>query len=103
MRKTILGLLVIVLAFIAPTIWERIMNQAPEWAWRGVFALFIVGGTAFVLLSDPVYLRIRVPFEYPFVSTAIIATAAAVCFGGLWYLVVMPTMQARQIADTTSA
>jgi hypothetical protein len=33
LRQTILGALIVILAFLAPFVWDRLMNQAPEWAW----------------------------------------------------------------------
>jgi hypothetical protein len=91
MRYTITGLILTALAFLAPYIWERVMDVAPEMAWRIVFLVFMLGGIAVVLLSDPVFSRLSNPRAHPLTSMAIVACASACIAAAVWWTVVVRT------------
>ena len=98
MRYTLLGILGLFIAFVAPTVWERMMDAAPEPMWRIVLCLFALSAIAFVVLSDPVYLKLTKPAQHPWLSTAIVAIVSAAVAGSVWWFFVTTTTEPEQAA-----
>ena len=87
--QRIIGGIIVVLAFIAPLIAERLMSAAPTWAWRLVFFGAVVLGIAVIFLSDQVFPLLRDCKHNIAMSIIIILIAGVFTIGSFWLFLVV--------------
>jgi hypothetical protein len=66
------------------------MNAAPAHWWHFIFFVFALCGVAAILLSDPVFSRLRNTALNPIQATAIIAVASGGVFGAAFWFLIIP-------------
>jgi hypothetical protein len=104
MRQAIAGVLLAVFGLLLPVVLDRIMSAAPEWAWRVASFLCVLVGVLVVLVSDPIFTRVRSPRLNPVSSTLIVALTAAFVVGAAWRIfVARPVFPLSVIATASDA
>jgi hypothetical protein len=85
-------LLAIFGALLLPTIWDRIMSSAPPWAWNALAFAFVLVGVALLILSNPIWPRLKQAGQYPITATAVVALVLAVLGASAFWFFVLPYM-----------
>ncbi len=85
-----------VLNLFLPTIWEKVMSNAPDWALPWILFGSTVICLGIVAFSDPVYSRLTNPASFPVTSTlAFSGLVVALAASGWWFFVALPGSQPR--------
>lgn len=97
MLRIALGIL---LAVFGPLALEHYMSSLPEWMWRTIALICVASGLYVIADSRFIKPYWHVPHIHPVISTAIVATAAALIVAVAWCLFALDFSPSSEIAAT---